>query len=278
MKANDKQIEALLRRHAQRSKAASAAEGFAHLQPARAAAAVPHLNADELNAFASGALSDAGRSRYVTHLAECDRCRALATQITLAAGAALERHRAAQAKASWLSQLRENLADLLAPRAWRYLAPVLVLVAVAGFVFVALRHQREAELVAQNRPQSESLPAQSGAPELAVDTRGAYAQPAERARASKEQAKPGTTGSAAPKTAADRAVSKPGAAPEEQAAVAQNTPRQYSPPPDERAAEQKEEESKKTQTEPYAASKAEPSTEPTRVTRSQRADESAKEE
>src|SRR6516164_4698076 len=82
MKANDRQIEALLRRHARRSKAASAA-GVAQAQ---ASPALPHLDADELNALAVGALSEAARARYSAHLADCDRCRALIIQLTLAAG------------------------------------------------------------------------------------------------------------------------------------------------------------------------------------------------
>src|SRR5215212_9161004 len=57
-----------------------------------------HMDADEMNAYAEGALPDGARSRYFAHLADCDSCRKLVTQLTLAATAAAEgRERAAAA-------------------------------------------------------------------------------------------------------------------------------------------------------------------------------------
>ncbi len=279
MNMSDKQIEALLRRHARLSKAGSAVAGFAHLQPARAAAAAPHLDADELNAFAAGALSDEARARYAAHLADCDRCRALTIQLTLAAGAAHERWGAAKLKSSWLGKIREIVASLLAPQGWRYVAPALALIAVASVTFVALRHQRKTELVAQNSPLSEGRQVQSAAPGVAEIREESYTQSAERARPSKEQAKPGGTGSAKPKGAAEReAASATSATPEKQGAVAENNPREFSPPPpEERAAKPEEQETKKSATEPAAAPKTEPSTEQTTATQRKQADESAKE-
>src|ERR1051325_7753337 len=47
-----------------------------------------HLDADELNAFAEGALPAAVRSRYVSHLADCDDCRRAVTELAGAAGRA----------------------------------------------------------------------------------------------------------------------------------------------------------------------------------------------
>lgn len=37
--------------------------------------AAPHLDADELSAFAENALPDAARKGYIAHMADCDRCR-----------------------------------------------------------------------------------------------------------------------------------------------------------------------------------------------------------
>ena len=45
-----------------------------------------HLDADELNAFAEGALPAAARSRYVSHLADCDDCRRAVTELAAASG------------------------------------------------------------------------------------------------------------------------------------------------------------------------------------------------
>src|SRR6266446_2392863 len=72
MSFEDTQIDVLLRRHAER---------------ARSNAGIEHLDADELNAFAEGALPAAARSRYVSHLADCDDCRRLVSQLAISAGA-----------------------------------------------------------------------------------------------------------------------------------------------------------------------------------------------
>src|SRR6266436_785321 len=66
MSFEDTQIDVLLRRHAER---------------ARSNSAIEHLDADELNAFAEGSLPVAARSRCVSHLADCDDCRRLVSQL-----------------------------------------------------------------------------------------------------------------------------------------------------------------------------------------------------
>src|SRR5205823_7024856 len=72
MSFEDPQIDVLLRRHAERAKSN---------------AAIEHLDADELNAFAEGSLPVAARSRFVSHLADCDDCRRLVSQLAISAGA-----------------------------------------------------------------------------------------------------------------------------------------------------------------------------------------------
>ena len=72
MSFEDTQIDVLLRRHAER---------------ARSNSAIEHLDADELNAFAEGSLPVAARSRCVSHLADCDDCRRLVSQLAIGAGA-----------------------------------------------------------------------------------------------------------------------------------------------------------------------------------------------
>jgi hypothetical protein len=58
----DKEIDALLRQTAQGGV-------FVPTQPA------PHLDADEISAFAENALPEKIRQRYTLHLADCDKCR-----------------------------------------------------------------------------------------------------------------------------------------------------------------------------------------------------------
>src|SRR5215213_1582313 len=66
-----------------------------------------HMDADEMNAYAEGALPEGARSRYFAHLADCDSCRKLVTDLTLAAS------RAEEGKA------RVASLDIKPPTSWR---------------------------------------------------------------------------------------------------------------------------------------------------------------
>ncbi|HVF50668.1 MAG TPA: zf-HC2 domain-containing protein [Pyrinomonadaceae bacterium] len=104
-----------------------------------------HLDADELSAYAENALPAQTRLRYASHLADCDHCRKIATNIALASGVAgeIEKREAATTnaraahtpKTSW----SEWLAALFSPRALRYVAPVLAVMLVGIVAFVVLR-------------------------------------------------------------------------------------------------------------------------------------------
>src|SRR5450759_3032863 len=89
MTSNDAQIDVLLRRYAGQSQRDAATE---------------HLDADEFNAFAEGSLPEAARARYVSHLADCDDCRKVVSQLAISSGAvvAAEATRAADSPGySW---------------------------------------------------------------------------------------------------------------------------------------------------------------------------------
>lgn len=140
----DKETDALLRNHARRGvvRARDGAASFARegLSSDRVIAAAEHLDADELNAFAENAAPEAARSRYLSHLADCDDCRRAATTLALAANVALARDEpeALQEKivaASW----RARLAALFAPGAWRYAMPVVALLCVGVVAVVMMR-------------------------------------------------------------------------------------------------------------------------------------------
>src|SRR5437773_12397929 len=104
MSFEDPQIDVLLRRHAER---------------ARSKAAIEHLDADELKAFAEGYLPAAARSRYVSHLADCDDCRRLVSQLAISAGA-VAKAEAAGAPATGHIAWVERLGAFVRPSVLRY--------------------------------------------------------------------------------------------------------------------------------------------------------------
>jgi len=134
MQPEDSQIDVLLKRYGREARSGAPAE---------------HLDADELNAFAERSAPAAARSRYVSHLADCDDCRNLATQLSIAAGATASAGAGAIESAS--GSFWQKLTSFFAPPMLRYGAFAAVLVVAAGITFVALRNQRNsAPLLAQN--------------------------------------------------------------------------------------------------------------------------------
>lgn len=159
MTSNDQQIDLLIRRFANR--AAGPGDG------------ADHLDADELNAFAEGALPPVARARYVSHLVECDRCRRLVSDLALASGA-IARVEPSVAQEFVPSGIWPNLVKLFALPAIRYAAVAAVLVLVAGVAFVALRSRREPRtLVAANEP----APDKTYAVKPNTDTNGGLTNP-----------------------------------------------------------------------------------------------------
>ncbi len=135
------EMDRLLRRHAR--------PGGGGVRAATNAGA--HMDADEMNAYAEGALPEAARSRYFAHLADCDSCRKLVTKLTLAASVADEgRARAAAAVTAAPSKSwRERLAAIFSPPVLRYAVPALALFAVVIVALVALRANKDSSQVAR---------------------------------------------------------------------------------------------------------------------------------
>jgi len=156
----DKEIDSLLRRRA-RGAVKSLADGDGAL-----AAASAHLDADELGAFAEGALPAPARLAAASHLADCDRCRGVAVALSRAPGGAAEVKQAAAIPASTAAEKPASwgawVAALFSPRVLRYAAPVLALSVVAVVSFVALRTREGAapSNVMSPRPQADVAPAQ----------------------------------------------------------------------------------------------------------------------
>ena len=160
-------MERLLRRHARRkgelaSTGSEAERGTSNDERAAASlAGGAHLDADEMNAYAEGALSEAARSRYFSHLADCDECRGLVTKLTLAANVAVQPSTHTAVAAGSSRSWREWLAALFSPPVLRYGVPAFALLLVMVVAFVALRERRQDSFVAQNERTRE--PAQNSA-------------------------------------------------------------------------------------------------------------------
>jgi hypothetical protein len=157
MKSSDStEMDRLLRRYARRTgETPLRAEGTGH-DASPAANAGSHLDADEMNAYAEGALPEGARSRYFAHLADCDTCRKLVTDLTLAASVSSEgRERVAQLEATPSKSWRDWLRAIFSPPVLRYGVPALALfAAIVVVVVVAMRSQRDAGSVAQYKDDS----------------------------------------------------------------------------------------------------------------------------
>jgi hypothetical protein len=141
MTPNDVQIDVLMRRYAKHIGGAASPE---------------HLDADELSAFAEGALPPAARARYVSHLADCDNCRQLVSQLAMSAGAIAKTATLGATEGERISW-SQRLAAFFAPRSLRYAAFAVVLIAAAGVVFLVTRHPaNNSALVAQNEQGNQT--------------------------------------------------------------------------------------------------------------------------
>jgi len=138
----DREMDSLLRRHA-RGTAESRLWGDG------GGAQGAHLDADELNAFAEGALPAAARVAAASHLADCASCRGVVVGLARVAGAEVKHPEVKQALAattqagpSRTPAWKAFFASLFAPRVLRFAVPVLALALVGAVSFVALRSNR----------------------------------------------------------------------------------------------------------------------------------------
>jgi hypothetical protein len=151
------EIDLLLRRYGRR-KATFASGDEAAKSTETTASTGPHMDADEMNAYAERQMPDPARSRALQHLADCDQCRAVVARLTLAANVPIEaveqdtQQQPSRPRTSWLTWL----AALFAPPVMRYATAAVVLLCVVGAAFLVVRRQKdvgqqeEPTLVAQN--------------------------------------------------------------------------------------------------------------------------------
>lgn len=161
----DREMDFLLRREGRRN--ASAAPRAKDAGRATASSGAPpiaeHLDADEMTAYAEGALSERARMRYAAHLADCDRCRNIVTGLVLTTAPVAEAvvsPAVPQAQPVPARSWRERLSYLFSPPVLRYAAPALALIAFAAIMLVVVTRNRNGELsVARNeQPQQQQAP------------------------------------------------------------------------------------------------------------------------
>ena len=154
MAANDSEMDVLLRRLARARSDASGME---------------HLDADELSAFAEGALPAAARSRYVSHLADCDDCRRVVAELAANSGGVEPMGMPASQPASTESWW-QKVGTFFAPARLRYVAFAAVLVAVAGIGFAVWRqsHERPTDFAARSAQTRNEETATASQPQREV--------------------------------------------------------------------------------------------------------------
>ncbi|HXD31569.1 MAG TPA: zf-HC2 domain-containing protein [Pyrinomonadaceae bacterium] len=117
-----------------------------------------HLDADELNSYAEGALPPATRARYTPHLVECDECRKIVAQLAVAAGPVARELVAAKPEGrGW----QKALAALFAPAVMKFALPALGLIVVGVLFFATRRGSDRAAIVATPNIEKEKLNAES---------------------------------------------------------------------------------------------------------------------
>ena len=97
-----------------------------------------HLDADELNAYAENALPAALRSRYTEHLADCNSCRKLITQLTLSSTVAPVR---APIEEERPSRFKSLLAAFLSPLVIRYAVPGMAVILVVAIAWIVVKRE-----------------------------------------------------------------------------------------------------------------------------------------
>jgi hypothetical protein len=242
--AFDKEIDSLLRRHV-----GAGAEARAGGEALRAAQKPSHLDADELSAFAEGSLPAAARVAAVSHLADCDECRAHAVSLSRAAGAEVElekRAAPAQVEAARPARWRVWLSSLFAPRVLRYAAPALAACLVAVVSYVAWRSRpatkelaRRASSSAANRPASKQAGEGQEADEGGQSSSNANASATNANLSAANSETPEVENEGGAERAASRATQARGPNAEDEAQTATTTepkPAEAPPPPEEKNA------------------------------------------
>lgn len=267
MKAtSDTTIDLLLRKLAQGNKHVSeAGEGRAN------EGLHNHLDPDEMNAFAENALPEAARARFASHLADCDSCRKLATELTMISSVAARVQPESVPGKSFLGSFGQMLAGFFSLPVLRFGVPALAILLLVIVAFVALRRPEGGEFIAQNEAGSakrQERPSIAASPESSPNDAVAptQKQPGEQTSASAAAA---TQAAKEKIEATDKNLDSPGYA--GAANTMSTTQPGFAPEPKAPATERDE----KSQNAPLAAAPAKPASSDT-FKRAERADDSAR--
>jgi hypothetical protein len=155
-----------------------------------------HLDADELNAYAEDVVPPGARQRYTAHLADCDRCRSIATHLVLAVSDKVS----LKSEATTPITFRQRLAAFFSPHILRYAVPGLAVLVFIVVGLTVIRQRRESEFIAQRQsePSVVSRPSDSATTATGQDQKS-NAAPAEQtgsqaARSAETNEKPSAEG------------------------------------------------------------------------------------
>lgn len=112
-----------------------------------------HLDADELNSYAEQALPAATRARYTAHLADCETCRRIVSELTSASGVNVGEQSVSQETSAGLLQ---KVGALFSPGRLRYAVAALSVLAFIAVGWVVFRQQTQSEFVASIQPSTAS--------------------------------------------------------------------------------------------------------------------------
>jgi hypothetical protein len=171
-RANQNEIDILLRSLARR-------DGGVVSAPLDTA---EHLDADELNAFAEGMVTERARARYSAHLAECSNCRTTVVNLTQSVGFAAPR---SAPELTTSTSFWQQLSGFLSYPLLRFVIPAFVLASIIGIGVIALREKGPGDFVAQHEPTqqpnldqaNQAVPSQSPLPKELNATPAPSSQP-----------------------------------------------------------------------------------------------------
>ena len=134
-----------------------------------------HLDADELNAYAERALPASVRARYTEHLADCNACRQIVTQLSFSSvPVAVHEHTDHPSSSGW----KNALAMLFSPFVIRYAVPTMAVVMLAAIAWIVVSRRPALEQIASNTgKQAQAEQEAQPVAEKALPTRANTQQP-----------------------------------------------------------------------------------------------------
>ena len=158
-----------------------------------------HLDADELNMYAENVLPQKTRARYTEHLADCQHCRQIVSQLSQAAGIVIVEDK----KEASIQESKQAgfWASLFSPMVMKYALPAVLLITDASIGYFTLKQSnrapsgnKAADQVAKNIEQTpastEARPNNSADQSKTADAQSSPNRQPEATKAGKEDTQP----------------------------------------------------------------------------------------